>query len=39
MIALAGSHRLARGEDQSGQLEMNPHTALLRVTRKGAGPR
>jgi N6-L-threonylcarbamoyladenine synthase len=39
MIALAGSHRLARGENQSGQLEMSPHTALARVTRKGAGPR
>ena len=39
MIALAGSHRLARGEDQSGQLEISPHTALMRVTRKGAGPR
>jgi len=39
MIALAGSHRLARGENQSGQLEMSPHTQLARVTRKGAGPR
>lgn len=39
MIALAGSHRLARGENQSGRLEMSPHTALERVTRKGAGPR
>jgi N6-L-threonylcarbamoyladenine synthase len=39
MIALAGSHRLARGEDQSGRLEMSPHTALAKVTRKGAGPR
>jgi N6-L-threonylcarbamoyladenine synthase len=39
MIALAGSHRLARGENESGQLEMSPHTKLARVTRKGAGPR
>jgi N6-L-threonylcarbamoyladenine synthase len=39
MIALAGSHRLASGENQSGQLEMSPHTQLARVTRKGAGPR
>jgi len=39
MIALAGSHRLARGENQSGQLAMSPHTQLTRVTRKGAGPR
>lgn len=39
MIALAGSHRLARGENQSGQLEMSPHTQLARVTRKGPGPR
>lgn len=39
MIALAGSRRLARGENQSGRLEMSPNTALERVTRKGAGPR
>lgn len=39
MIALAGSHALARGENQTGRLEMSPHTALERVTRKGAGPR
>jgi N6-L-threonylcarbamoyladenine synthase len=39
MIALAGSHRLARGENQSGRLAMSPNTALERVTRKGAGPR
>jgi N6-L-threonylcarbamoyladenine synthase len=39
MIAYAGSRTLLRGEDQSGRLEMSPHTALERVTRKGAGPR
>jgi tRNA N6-adenosine threonylcarbamoyltransferase len=39
MIALAGSQRLRRGDDQSGQLVMSPHTALERVTKKGAGPR
>jgi tRNA N6-adenosine threonylcarbamoyltransferase len=39
MIALAGSHRLLRGEDQKGQLEMSPNTALAHVTRKGAGRR
>ena len=39
MIAFAGCLRLARGEDQSGQLVMSPHTALERVTRKGKGPR
>ena len=39
MIALAGGLRLARGENESGQLTMSPHTALERVTRKGAGPR
>ena len=33
------SLRLKRGEDQSGQLVMSPHTALERVTRKGKGPR
>ncbi|HVZ33224.1 MAG TPA: tRNA (adenosine(37)-N6)-threonylcarbamoyltransferase complex transferase subunit TsaD [Polyangiaceae bacterium] len=39
MIAFAGSHRLARGDDETGHLEMSPHTRLARVTRKGAGPR
>jgi N6-L-threonylcarbamoyladenine synthase len=39
MIAYAGSRLLARGEDQSGRLEMSPHTALEQVTRKGKGPR
>ena len=39
MIAFAGSLRLARGEDQRGQLVMSPHTALERVTRKGKGRR
>jgi N6-L-threonylcarbamoyladenine synthase len=39
MIAYAGSRRLARGENDAGHLEMSPHTALERVTRKGAGPR
>jgi len=39
MIALAGSRLLARGQNHTGQLVMSPHTALERVTRKGAGPR
>jgi N6-L-threonylcarbamoyladenine synthase len=39
MIAYAGSRQLLCGEDQSGRIEMSPHTALERVTRKGAGPR
>jgi N6-L-threonylcarbamoyladenine synthase len=39
MIALAGSHRLLRGDNQSGQLEMSPNTLLAHVTRKGPGPR
>ncbi len=39
MIAYAGSRKLARGEDERGRIEMSPHTALERVTRKGAGPR
>jgi N6-L-threonylcarbamoyladenine synthase len=39
MIALAGSYQLRRGENHAGTLEMSPHTALERVTRKGAGRR
>jgi N6-L-threonylcarbamoyladenine synthase len=39
MIAYAGSRKLLAGDDQSGRIEMSPHTALERVTRKGAGPR
>jgi N6-L-threonylcarbamoyladenine synthase len=39
MIAYAGAVRLARGEDDRGRIEISPHTALLSVTRKGAGPR
>jgi N6-L-threonylcarbamoyladenine synthase len=39
MIAYAGSRKLLVGENQSGRIEMSPHTALERVTRKGAGPR
>lgn len=39
MIAYAGSRKLLAGEDESGRIEMSPHTALERVTRKGAGPR
>jgi N6-L-threonylcarbamoyladenine synthase len=39
MIAFAGAIRLARGEDDSGRIQMNPKTALPRVTRKGRGRR
>jgi N6-L-threonylcarbamoyladenine synthase len=39
MIAYAGSRLLLAGQNHAGQLEMSPHTALERVTRKGAGPR
>lgn len=39
MIAYAGAARALRGEDDSGGLEMSPHTLLPRVTRKGRGPR
>ena len=39
MIALAGAIRLARGEDETGRIQMNPKTALPRVTRKGRGRR
>lgn len=39
MIAFAGSHRLARGEDDSFSIEVNPKTILPRVTRKGRGRR
>jgi N6-L-threonylcarbamoyladenine synthase len=39
MIAYAGSRLLLAGQNQIDQLEMSPHTALERVTRKGAGPR
>ncbi|MEZ4220703.1 MAG: tRNA (adenosine(37)-N6)-threonylcarbamoyltransferase complex transferase subunit TsaD [Polyangiaceae bacterium] len=39
MIAFAGAHRLERGEDERLTLETSPHTALLTVTRKGAGRR
>jgi hypothetical protein len=39
MIAYAGSRQILRGENHSGRIEMSPHTALERVTRKGAGPR
>lgn len=39
MIAYAGSQRLLRGENDIGRLQMSPHTALHRVTRKGRGRR
>jgi N6-L-threonylcarbamoyladenine synthase len=39
MIAFAGMHRLLRGEDDLHTMETTPHTALLSVTRKGAGRR
>jgi N6-L-threonylcarbamoyladenine synthase len=39
MIAYAGAARAARGEDDTGQLEMSPHTILPQKTRKGHGPR
>jgi N6-L-threonylcarbamoyladenine synthase len=39
MIAYAGAVRLARGEDDRGQITVSPHTALLSVTRKGPGRR
>ncbi|MGC4094464.1 MAG: tRNA (adenosine(37)-N6)-threonylcarbamoyltransferase complex transferase subunit TsaD [Polyangiaceae bacterium] len=39
MIAYVGALRLARGENDAGQLEMSPETALLQVTRKGRGRR
>jgi N6-L-threonylcarbamoyladenine synthase len=39
MIAYAGSRQILRGENHAGRIEMSPHTALERVTRKGAGPR
>jgi N6-L-threonylcarbamoyladenine synthase len=39
MIAYAGSRQILRGENHSGRIVMSPHTALERVTRKGAGPR
>jgi N6-L-threonylcarbamoyladenine synthase len=39
MIAYAGAQRLARGEDDRGDIEMSPRTRLPRVTRKGPGPR
>ena len=39
MIAYAGAQRLARGENDAASLTVSPHTALPRVTRKGAGVR
>jgi N6-L-threonylcarbamoyladenine synthase len=39
MIAFTGGRLLGSGENQSGRLEMSPHTALERVTRKGKGAR
>ena len=39
MIAFAGSHRLARGDDDTFQIEVSPRTILPRVTRKGRGLR
>jgi N6-L-threonylcarbamoyladenine synthase len=39
MIAYAGSVRLSRGENDSGNVRMSPNTALPRLTRKGRGLR
>jgi N6-L-threonylcarbamoyladenine synthase len=39
MIAFAGGIRLSRGADDRANLEMNPHSALLSVTKKGRGRR
>lgn len=39
MIAYAGWHRLKNGANDSGALEMSPHTVLRSVTRKGRGKR
>jgi N6-L-threonylcarbamoyladenine synthase len=39
MIAFAGGLRLARGHDDRQNIEMNPHSALLTVTKKGRGKR
>jgi N6-L-threonylcarbamoyladenine synthase len=39
MIAYAGMARLRRGESDAERLEVSPHTALPRVTQKGAGIR
>jgi N6-L-threonylcarbamoyladenine synthase len=39
MIAFAGLRRLERGESDAAGLEVSPHTALARVTRKGPGIR
>jgi N6-L-threonylcarbamoyladenine synthase len=39
MIAFAGAQRLLRGENDALTVEVSPHTALPRVTRKGRGGR
>lgn len=39
MIAFAGSVRLRGGHDDRSRLQISPHSALLRVTRKGKGRR
>jgi N6-L-threonylcarbamoyladenine synthase len=39
MIAYAGSHRLARGENDAASIDVSPYTALAQVTRKGPGMR
>jgi N6-L-threonylcarbamoyladenine synthase len=39
MIAYAGATRLVCGENDAGALEISPHTALPRVTKKGRGRR
>ncbi len=39
MIAYAGLHRLAAGENDAGNLLMNPHTSLPQSTKKGRGKR
>jgi N6-L-threonylcarbamoyladenine synthase len=39
MIAYAGLHRLALGENDAANLLMNPHTSLPQSTKKGRGKR
>ncbi|HEX3853400.1 MAG TPA: tRNA (adenosine(37)-N6)-threonylcarbamoyltransferase complex transferase subunit TsaD [Polyangiaceae bacterium] len=39
MIAYAGLHRLARGDNDAQSLTMSPHTSLPQSTKKGRGKR